>query len=109
MINITINRNQLQPFPLRISSLSPDDDSPSSEALSKRNSILEKHTSHQRTYISMGAAASKSSQVEIDAYLFRFLFSIHHTFRLNPHGHKLLHLVCLSREHTVCFLLGCIW
>ncbi|KAH8747592.1 hypothetical protein F5882DRAFT_92857 [Hyaloscypha sp. PMI_1271] len=109
MINITINRNRLQTFSFRISSLSPDDDSLPLRRFSNETRFS-KHTHHitERTY--PWRHSIEISQIEIHAYLFRFLFSIPHTSVLIPLGTTFAFglSVCLASIRSA-FLLGCIW
>jgi hypothetical protein len=110
MINITINRNRLQTFFLsnlvfvtrrRFSLLGG-----SRTKLDSRNTHI---TSQNGTY--PWRHSIEISQIEIHAYLFRFLFSIPHTSVLIPPGHNFCIWVCLvSRAYGLLFFLaGCIW
>jgi hypothetical protein len=102
MINITINRNRLQTFFLsnlvfvtrrRFSLLGG-----SRTKLDSRKTHI---TSQNGTY--PWRHSIEISQIEIHAYLFRFLFSIPHTSVLIPLGTTFAFGLSLSREHTVCF------
>jgi hypothetical protein len=106
MINITINRNRIQTFSFRISSLSPRRRFSLFGGSRTKLDSRKTHTSHHRTYISMAPQHRKFLKIEIHAYLFRFLFSIPPYFRLNPPWAQLLHfgLSCLESIRSAFFL-----
>ncbi len=93
------------PFPLRISSfLTRRRFSSLSGGSLKRTSILD-YTHVTSLNVHTLSAASNSPSMHTCSLPFPY-FLIH---RLNPPRHNTIFAFGLSREHTVCVLLGCIW